>query len=69
MAWLANLFTKYPEIAVYLAISIGFLIEQIKISGMGLGLVTGSLPSGILFFGSPYRIRQKLLHFSCFVSE
>lgn len=48
MEWLTNVFTKYPEMAVYLAISIGYLIGRVKFRGVGLGVVTGSLLGGIL---------------------
>jgi putative transport protein len=48
MAWLANVFEKYPEMAVYLAIGIGYLIGRLKFRGVGLGVVTGSLLGGIL---------------------
>jgi putative transport protein len=48
MEWLAKLFTKYPEMAVYLAIGIGYLIGRVKFRGVGLGAVTGSLLGGIL---------------------
>jgi putative transport protein len=48
MHWLANLFTKYPEMGVYLAVGIGYVIGRIKFSGVGVGAVTGSLLGGIL---------------------
>ena len=48
MEWLGSVFTKYPEMAVYLAIGIGYLIGKLKIRGVGLGVVTGSLLGGIL---------------------
>jgi putative transport protein len=47
MEWLAKLFTKYPEMGVYLAVGIGYLIGRLKIRGVGLGVVTGSLLGGI----------------------
>ena len=56
MAWLGSLFTKYPEMAVYLAIGTGYLIGKLKFRGVGLGVVTGSLLGGILignFFHVP----------------
>jgi putative transport protein len=48
MHWLGNLFTKYPEMGVYLAIGIGYVIGRFKFRGVGLGVVTGSLLGGIL---------------------
>jgi putative transport protein len=55
MEWLANLFTKYPELGVYLAIGIGYLIGRLKFRGVGLGVVTGSLLGGI-FIGNFFRV-------------
>src|ERR1700751_1378209 len=48
MEWLAQVFNKYPEIGVYLAIGLGKLIGRIKFRGVGLGVFTGSLLGGIL---------------------
>lgn len=48
MAWLEQFLVKYPELAVFLAISIGYLIGGIKFRGFALGPVTGSLFAGIL---------------------
>jgi putative transport protein len=47
MEWLAKLFTKYPEMGVYLAVGIGYLIGRLKFRGVGLCVVTGSLLGGI----------------------
>jgi AspT/YidE/YbjL antiporter-like protein len=48
MAWFAALCEKYPEFGVFLAIGLGYLIGEIKIRGVGLGSVTGSLIAGLL---------------------
>lgn len=48
MQWLANLFAKYPEMGVYLAVGIGYFIGRLKFRGVGLGVVTGSLLAGVL---------------------
>ena len=48
MHWLASLFTKYPEMGVYLAVGIGYIIGRIKFGGVGVGAVTGSRLGGIL---------------------
>lgn len=48
MEWLAKLFDKYPEMGVYLAIGIGYLIGRLKFRGVGLGVVTGSLLGGVV---------------------
>ena len=48
MAWFEQFLVKYPELAVFLAISIGYLIGGVKLRGFSLGPVTGSLFAGIL---------------------
>src|SRR4051812_20585154 len=48
MQWLANFFQKYPEMAVYLAVGIGYYFGRLKFRGFGLGVVTSSLLAGIL---------------------
>ena len=48
MEWLGHLFEKYPEMAVYLAVGVGYVIGALKFRGAGIGAVTGSLLGGIL---------------------
>ncbi|CAN7733546.1 MULTISPECIES: aspartate-alanine antiporter [Ensifer] len=48
MVWVEQFLIKYPELAVFLAISIGYLIGGLKFGGFSLGPVTGSLFAGIL---------------------
>src|SRR5277367_460963 len=70
MEWLAQLFTKYPEMGVYLAIGIGYLIGKLKFRGVGLGVVTGSLLGGILignFFHVPVSAMAKSMLFLLFL--
>ncbi|HEY7097776.1 MAG TPA: aspartate-alanine antiporter [Terriglobales bacterium] len=70
MEWLATLFTKYPEMAVYLAIGIGYLIGRPKFRGVGLGVVTGSLLGGILIgtvFHVPVADQAKAMLFLLFL--
>lgn len=70
MEWLANVFTKYPEMAVYLAIGIGYVIGRVKFRGVGLGVVTGSLLGGILignFFHVPVSDQAKAMLFLLFL--
>src|ERR1700751_2927731 len=55
MEWLGSVFTKFPEMAVSLAIGIGYLIGRIKFRGVGLGVVTGSLLGGI-FIGNFFHV-------------
>ena len=56
MAWLAANFEKYPELATFLVVGIGYWIGGFKFRGFGLGPVTGSLIVGVLvgyFFKVP----------------
>lgn len=70
MDWLAKLFTKYPEMGVYLAVGIGYVIGRPKFRGFGLGAVTGSLLGGILignFFQVSVSDQAKSLVFLLFL--
>jgi len=70
MEWLARLFEKYPEMGVYLAIGIGYLIARIKFRGVGLGTVTCSLLAGIFvgnFFHVPVSDQAKAILFLLFL--
>ena len=48
MAWLGDFLHRYPDLAVYLAVGLGYLIGGFKIKGFSLGPVTGSLFAGLL---------------------
>ncbi len=70
MHWLAAIFEKYPEMGVYLAVGIGYLIGRLKYRGAGLGVVTGSLLAGIFignFFHVPVSDQAKSLVFLLFL--
>ena len=70
MKSLATLFTKYPEMAVYLAIGIGYMIGKLKFHGVGVGVVTGSLLGGIFignFFHVPVSDQAKAMLFLLFL--
>jgi len=70
MEWLGHLFEKYPEMAVYLAIGVGYLIGALKFRGAGLGAVTGSLLGGVLvgsFFHVPVSDTAKSILFLLFL--
>lgn len=70
MEWLDKLFTKYPEMGVYLAIGIGYFIGRFKFRGVGIGVVTGSLLGGILignFFHVPVSDQAKAIVFLLFL--
>jgi len=70
MEWLSDLFAKYPEMGVYLAVGIGYFIGRMKLRGVGLGVVTGSLLGGILignFFHVPVSNQAKSILFLLFL--
>jgi putative transport protein len=70
MEWLGHLFEKYPEMAVYLAIGLGYIIGGLKFRGAGIGAVTGSLLAGILvgnFFHVPVSDAAKSILFLLFL--
>ena len=48
MEWLSSMLTKYPELAVYLALGVGYWFGSLKFGKFSLGGVTGSLLAGIL---------------------
>lgn len=70
MEALTSLFAKYPEMGVYLAVGIGYVIGRFKFRGVGLGVVTGSLLGGILlgnFFHVPVSDQAKAILFLLFL--
>lgn len=70
MEWMAGTLHKYPELAVFLALGIGTWIGAIKIRGIGLGPVTGSLFAGIAvgsLFEVPVSAPAKSLLFLLFL--
>ncbi|HWC16405.1 MAG TPA: aspartate-alanine antiporter [Terriglobales bacterium] len=70
MEWLSKLFEKYPEMGVYLAIGLGYIVARLKFRGVGLGTVTCSLLAGILvgnFFHVPVSDQAKAILFLLFL--
>ncbi len=70
MDWLQGMLAKYPELAVYLAIGIGYWIGSVQVLGFKLGGVTGSLIAGIgigLLFQVPVSGAAKSLVFLLFL--
>lgn len=70
MDWLAATFTKYPELAVFLAVGVGYWAGAFKVRGIGLGPVTCSLLAGCLvgyFFKVPVSATAKSILFLLFL--
>ena len=47
MDWVAGFLVKYPELVVFLAIALGYLIGGVKFGDFSFGPVTGSLVAGL----------------------
>ena len=47
-AWFVATLHAYPELAVFLALAIGFGLGPLKLKGFALGSVTATLLAGIL---------------------
>jgi len=45
---MANTLRRYPEIAIFLTVAIGFAIGGVNLDKRGLGNVTGVLVAGVL---------------------
>ena len=70
MSWLLPYFEKNPELAVFLAIGVGYWIGQFKVKGVGFGPVTGSLIAGLIigsFVHVPVSTTAKSLLFLLFM--
>jgi putative transport protein len=48
MSWLADFLHRYPDLALYLAVGLGYLLGGLKFKNFSLGSVTGSLFAGLL---------------------
>jgi putative transport protein len=48
METIKNLLQKYPEIAVFLTLALGFLVGKLKFGKFSLGVVTSTLLAGVL---------------------
>lgn len=70
MDGLASLLSRHPELAVYLALALGFWIGAVRVRGFTLGGVTGSLLAGMLLgwaFEVPVSATAKSLVFLLFL--
>ena len=48
MAWLIDTLRQYPEIAIFLALALGFWVGQMRFGKFSLGVVTSTLLAGVL---------------------
>jgi putative transport protein len=48
VTWIASFLEAYPELAVFLAIGLGYVLGDIRFGGFAFGPVTGSLFAGLL---------------------
>src|SRR5688572_12384429 len=70
MEWLTSTFGRYPEIAVFLALGIGYAVGSVRVRGFSLGGVTGSLLAGMFLgwlFEVPVASTAKSLVFLLFM--
>lgn len=70
MEWLGGMLHKYPELAVYLAVAVGYWVGHFRFGGFSFGAVTGSLIAGMLvgyLFEVPVSSTAKSLLFLLFL--
>jgi putative transport protein len=48
LEWFAGILRRFPEIAVFMTLGLGFLVGRVKIKGFGLGTVVGTLVVGMI---------------------
>src|SRR5579864_675390 len=48
LTWFAATLRQYPEIAIFLALAIGYYVGKFTFKGIGLGAVTGTLLAGVI---------------------
>jgi len=48
MDWLATTLRQYPEVSIFLALALGYLIGGLRIGAFSLGSITGTLLVGVL---------------------
>src|SRR3954463_6854293 len=58
--WFAATLRQYPEIAIFLALAIGYYVGKFTFKGIGLGAVTGTLLAGVIIGQLNITISQPL---------
>src|SRR5215467_10270861 len=62
--WFAETLRQYPEIAIFLALALGYYFGKFTFRGIGLGSVTATLLAGVLIGQLGITISQPLKAFS-----
>jgi putative transport protein len=62
--WFVETLKKYPEIAIFLTLALGFYFGKFKFKGIGLGAVTATLLAGVLIGQIGITIAQPLKAFT-----
>src|SRR5215471_3082352 len=63
LAWFAATLRQYPEIAIFLALALGYYFGKFTFKGIGLGSVTATLLAGVLIGQIGITISQPLKAF------
>ena len=64
LEWFAATFRQYPEIAIFLAIGLGYYFGKFTFKGIGLGSVTATLLAGVIIGQLGITINQPLKAFA-----
>jgi putative transport protein len=64
LTWFAETFRHYPEIAIFLALGLGYYFGKFTFRGIGLGSVTATLLAGVLIGQIGITISQPLKAFA-----
>src|SRR4029079_15202929 len=62
--WLFDTLKQYPEIAIFLALGLGYYFGKFTFKGIGLGSVTATLIAGVVIGQIGTQITQPLKAFS-----
>src|SRR6201986_1878618 len=60
LTWFATTLKQYPEIAIFLSLSLGYFFGKFTFKGIGLGSVTAALLAGVLIGQIGITIAQPL---------